>query len=52
MRVRINCGLVVEVKVVHASDFARGVSIPVLISLFQFIFFQCLNQCRLNGLHM
>ena len=52
VRVRIICGVVVEVKVVQASGFARGVSIPVFISLFQFNFFQCLNECRLNGLHM
>ena len=54
VRVRIICGVVVEgvlvVVVIQASGFARGVSIPGFISLFQFIFFQCLNQCRLNGL--
>ena len=52
-RVRISCCVVevVVVVVVQASGFARGVSIPVFISLFQFIFFQCLN-IRLNGLHV
>ena len=36
MRVRISC---VEVEVVvQASGFARGVSIPVFISVFPFIF--------------
>ena len=44
------CGVVeVVVVVVQASGFACGV--PVFISLFQFIFFQCLNS-RLNDLHM
>ena len=51
VRVRISCGVVVEVVVVQASVFARGVSIPVFIRLFQFIFFQCLNS-RLSGHHM
>ena len=45
--IKISCGVVVEV-VVQASGFARGVSIPVFISLFPFTFFQCLNS-RLNG---
>ena len=45
--IKISCGVEVEV-VVQASGFACGVSIPVFISLFQFIFFQCLNS-RLNG---
>ena len=51
VRVRISCGVVVEVVVVQAWGFARGVSNPVFISLFQFIFFQFLNS-RLNGLHV
>ena len=50
VRVRISCGVVLEV-VVQASGFARGVSIPVFISMFPFIFFQCLSS-RLNGLHL
>ena len=51
VRVRISFGVVVKVVVGQASGSARGVSIPVFISLFQFIFFQCLNR-RLNDLHM
>ena len=43
-------GAVVEV-VVQASGFARGVSIPVFISVFPFFFYQCPNS-RLSGLHM
>ena len=51
-RAIFSCGAVVElVVVVQASGSVRGVSIPLFISLFQFIFFQCLNS-ELNGLHM
>ena len=42
VRVRICCG-VVEV-VVQASGFARGLSIPVFISVFQFIVFQLISN--------
>ena len=41
--VRISCGVVVKLMV-KDSGFNRGVSIRVLISLFQFIFSQCLNS--------
>ena len=50
MRVRVSCGVVVKI-VLQASGFTRGVSIPMFISLFLFIFFQCQNS-KLNGLLM
>ena len=39
VRVRISCGVVVEVVVLQASGFTRGVSIPVFISLIHFYLF-------------
>ena len=49
MRGRTGCDLVVQ-KVVQASGFPRGVSIPVFINLFQF-FSQGLSS-NFSGLHM